>query len=133
MIAEPKTISLPFRFDDRGRVAFTTDRGRQVADRISMIISTAPGERVFRASFGAFIRNMIFDTSFVVPERIRDAIAGAVRQWEPNVTIESIEVLNEDETIDLTVKYSIREALTKMTYVASISVGGSVLEVNLVG
>ena len=95
----------PLRIDERGSMALVG--GIEELERsMSVVISTAPGERPFRPRFGCRIWELMF-------EPINEATMGlmemyveeALRMWEPRVDIE--QVLVEPASVDGAVMVSI--------------------------
>ncbi len=88
----------PLRIDERGSMALVG--GIEELERsMTVVISTAPGERPFRPKFGCRIWELMF-------EPINEATMGlmemyveeALRMWEPRVDIDQI--LVEPATVD---------------------------------
>ena len=95
----------PLRIDERGSMALVG--GVEELERsMTVVISTAPGERPFRPRFGCRIWELMF-------EPINEATMGlmemyveeALRMWEPRVDIE--EILVEPASVDGAVMISI--------------------------
>lgn len=85
-----RTISFPLSVDHTGAIAMTG--GPEALDRcMTVVLSTAPGERVMRPDFGCAIWDLLFDP---VTENTLGLMAEAVRQalgrWEPRVEVESV-------------------------------------------
>jgi phage baseplate assembly protein W len=95
----------PLRIDERGSMALVG--GIEELERsMTVVISTAPGERPFRPKFGCRIWELMF-------EPINEATMGlmemyveeALRMWEPRVDVDQI--LVEPATVDGAVMISI--------------------------
>ena len=84
--------------------------GPELDAAITMIIATAPGERVMRPDFGCTIWELLFDpidagTIGLMEHAVREAVA----RWEPRVDLESVVgVPVEDGVVELTLAYRIR-------------------------
>jgi phage baseplate assembly protein W len=84
------TIAFPLGVDQTGAIAMVT--GHEAIKRsITMVLSTAPGERVMRPEFGCAIWNMLFDpvndnTLGLMAQSVRQALA----QWEPRIDVSSV-------------------------------------------
>jgi uncharacterized protein len=80
----------PMGVDHTGSIALTS--GAEDIDRsITIILLTAPGERVMRPQFGCRIWDLLFEPVTanllgLIAEAVRDAIA----QWEPRVAVEDV-------------------------------------------
>ena len=100
----------PLRIDERGSMALVG--GIEELERsMSVVISTAPGERPFRPRFGCRIWELMF-------EPINEATMGlmemyveeALRMWEPRVDIEQIlvEPASVDGAVMISISYVVR-------------------------
>lgn len=58
----PAEIDAPFRFDQTGLVAFTTDPADRARQHILSVAFTLPGERVMRPTYGAGLQSLVFET-----------------------------------------------------------------------
>lgn len=89
-------ISWPMHVDHTGGIALS--QGVNDLDRsIRVVLSTAPTERVMRPRFGCRIWEMLFEP--VTPTlygEIQQAVFDALAQWEPRVTVESVDVVQDD-------------------------------------
>lgn len=88
-------LSFPIRADARGQIELCSG-SQDIEQAIRIIISTQPGERVMRPTFGCRVHELLFEprsptTISLLQEYVRDAL----RVWEPR-----IEVLNVDVTAD---------------------------------
>ena len=100
----------PLRIDERGSMALVS--GIEELERsMTVVISTAPGERPFRPRFGCRIWELMF-------EPINEATMGlmemyveeALRMWEPRVDIDQIlvEPASVEGAVMISVSYVIR-------------------------
>jgi phage baseplate assembly protein W len=85
-----RTIAFPFSVDHTGAIALLSGP-EAIARAITVILSTAPGERVMRPEFGCAIWNLLFDpvnenTIGLMAESVRLALG----QWEPRIEVESV-------------------------------------------
>lgn len=53
------TLAFPFRIEADGPA--TSDRAAYVREKIEQVLLTIPGERVFRADFGAGVQRLVFE------------------------------------------------------------------------
>ena len=74
-----------------------TTRGvDQIKSDLLILLLTQPGERVMLPEFGTPLRKFMFEPNdSVVNEKVREAIANSISQWEPRIAIQDIEVVNE--------------------------------------
>ncbi len=84
------SIAFPLGVDQTGALAVVS--GPEAIERsMTMVLSTAPGERVMRPDFGCAIWNLLFDpvndnTLGLMAESVRQALA----QWEPRIDVTSV-------------------------------------------
>jgi phage baseplate assembly protein W len=93
------TIAFPMDVDGTGAIAMVS--GNDAIERsLTMILSTAPGERVMRPEFGCAIWDLLFDpvndnTLGLMAQSVRQAIA----QWEPRIEVTEVSAQpNPDDT-----------------------------------
>lgn len=89
-MAKAKGIAVPFTFNTTGYPAAATDVDL-INDSIFTILSTVVGERVYRPTFGSYLKRLIFEpltraTAF----RVQSEIFRAIGQWEPRVNVSQI-------------------------------------------
>lgn len=82
--------AFPLATDDRGGIAMTS-HGEELDAALRMILSTAPGERVMRPTFGCAIWDLLFaplnaQTLGLLEAAVREAIT----QWEPRVDVDKV-------------------------------------------
>jgi uncharacterized protein len=106
-------IAYPFQFDSRGRTA-TTDDTTHVRDMIEQVLFTSPGERVNNPTFGSGLMQLVFaPNSDELASSLQFLIQGALQQWLGDVIhVQSVQVQNQDATLDITVQYIIRRTQT---------------------
>jgi uncharacterized protein len=80
------------RVDHTGAIAFSSGAG-DIDGSIRVVLSTAPGERLMRPTFGCRIWDLLFEpinanTLGLMAQAVRDA----VNQWEPRVLLEEVDV-----------------------------------------
>ncbi|MFV8753962.1 GPW/gp25 family protein [Nannocystaceae bacterium ST9] len=91
-------MSFPLRFDEQG--PRLSDRSRHVREQIEQVLFTDPGERVFRPSFGAGLRSLVFEPSgsaiwSVIQKRLMSALIDAL-QGEVDPRTLRIEILTDE-------------------------------------
>jgi phage baseplate assembly protein W len=84
--------------------------GPEIDAAITMIIATAPGERVMRPDFGCTIWEFLFDPIDAgTIGRMEQAVREAVARWEPRVDLESVlGIPAGDGAVEFTLAYRIR-------------------------
>lgn len=91
------TIAFPLGVDQTGSIVMVT--GHEAIERsITMILSTAPGERVMRPDFGCAVWNMLFDpvndnTLGLMAQSVRQALG----QWEPRIDVQSVTAMPDPD------------------------------------
>src|SRR5579864_2355470 len=102
-------VAFPFGFDSYGRTASATDQDRHIRDMIEQVLLTAPGERVNRPTFGTGSGQLVFapnsDTLAMAQQKL---IQAALQQFLSDlITVQSVEVENDDATLLITVQYTV--------------------------
>jgi len=85
--------SFPPRIDAQGGIALT-DEHDEIQEAIRIVLSTAPGERVMRPSFGSRLHELVFAP--INPESVATAqryVEEAVKMWEPRIDLIEVRVL----------------------------------------
>jgi uncharacterized protein len=101
-------ISFPPRVGADGRMVWS-EGDANILESIQVILKTASGERLRLPTFGAGIERTLFEpntvaTRFDISERIRRAVS----DWEPRVSVQSVDVAedpNDPEAAVATVAY----------------------------
>jgi phage baseplate assembly protein W len=121
----------PVRFDlvsleegvapDRGRggIAFSREE-RDIEQAIFIILSTSPGERRMRPTFGCAIHSLVFAP--INPTTLglmHQYVADALTMWEPRIEVESLELMPTPDAgrVDIEIQYSIRSTKDERTLV----------------
>lgn len=97
-------------------------RGEEkIRQSIWILLSTAPGERIGRPSFGCGIHDFVFATRTArTIGEIQNAVVEAITQWEPRVTLESVNARlhpNDQLGILIDIQYRIRSTNAKANLV----------------
>jgi len=116
-------VDYPYHFDARGRTAAATYEDH-IRDLIEQVLFTVPGERVNRPTFGCGLLQLVFapngDTLAATTQFL---VQGSLQQWLGDlIEVESVEVENNDSTLQVTVKFLIRQ--TKTRHSAEFTRGG---------
>lgn len=109
-------ISIPFHFDQRGRTAEASD-AEHIRDLIEQVLFTTPGERVNRPTFGSGLMQLVFaPNSDALAATVQATVQGALQQWLGDlIAVESVEVANEDSTLQVQVRYVVRRTQERQT------------------
>jgi len=113
-------IAWPMGVDHTG--ALRMSEGAGDLDRsIRVVIATAPGERVMRPEFGCKIWDMLFEpVTANLMGQMAQAVRDALAQWEPRVTVEDVEVGQDDNDhalVHIGVRYVIKSTNDKRNLV----------------
>jgi phage baseplate assembly protein W len=103
-------IDYPYHFDGSGRTAQANDENH-IRDLIEQVLFTSPGERVNRPDFGCGLMQLIFaPNSDELATATQYLVQGALQRWLGElIKVEEVEVTSEESTIQVTVKYIIRQ------------------------
>ena len=105
-------LAFPLAVDQRGAITLVSGE-TDIAQAISIILSTAPGERPMRPDFGCAVHDHVFEIldaqSFGA---IENAVRTAIERWEPRVTVVGVDfdLARQDEgCLDIVLTYEIPE------------------------
>jgi len=109
-------IDYPLHFDVRGRTA-ATDDDDHVRDMIEQLLFTNPGERVNRPDFGSGLLQMVFaPNSPELAAALQFTIQAAVQRWLGDlIEVQGLEVVSEDSTLSLLLRYVVRRTGERRT------------------
>ena len=84
----------------------------KIRQSIWLILSTSPGERPMRPTFGCGVHDLVFDTiDAAMVGRMETAIRTALDRWEPRVEVQRIDfdlgAVNQGR-LDITIGYRVR-------------------------
>ena len=83
-------LAFPLQVDPRGGIALAGG-GEDIDQALSLILSTAPGERPMRPEFGCELHDLVFDNiDAATIGRMETAIRGALDRWEPRVEVTDV-------------------------------------------
>lgn len=102
-------LAFPFRVGADGRTRQVQTLEEHVRDELVQLILTNPGERLFLPEFGGGVRRLVFENiDETTGSVVKAALTSAISRWlAARVTLESLEVIVENETIDVDLKYRI--------------------------
>jgi phage baseplate assembly protein W len=110
MSTEALPLAFPFVIDTRGGSAMT-DVNIHLRDLITLVLFTSPGERVNRPEFGCGLKQLVFSpASDALATATEQLIHGALIRWlDPVLSVQSVQVRAEQETLEITVVYARRD------------------------
>jgi uncharacterized protein len=85
-------LGFPLRVDRQGAVALVSGSD-DITEAITLILSTAPGERPMRPLFGCGIHDYVFETidAYTVGKLERE-VRIAIDRWEPRIEISELSI-----------------------------------------
>ncbi|MDD5094277.1 MAG: GPW/gp25 family protein [Dehalococcoidia bacterium] len=103
-------IDYPLHFDSRGRTAEAA-ADKHIRDLIEQVLFTSPGERVNRPTFGCGLMQLVFaPNSDELATATQYLVQGSLQQWLGDlIQVEAVEVRSEESTIEVTMKYIVRQ------------------------
>tara|TARA_B100000287_G_C20027629_1_gene541181 strand:+ start:9 stop:443 length:435 start_codon:yes stop_codon:yes gene_type:complete len=91
-------LKLPFKRGRSGLFQQSQTTLEQVGSNIKNLLLTSKGERIMQPEFGSRLRDLLFEQyTEELPKRVKEEIVNAVSTWLPFITIDSVEVI-QDET-----------------------------------
>jgi phage baseplate assembly protein W len=104
-------IAWPMGVDHTGALRMS-DGAADLDRSMRVVIATAPGERVMRSEFGCRIWDMLFEpVTATLIGSMAQAVRDAITQWEPRVTVEDVDVRQDDDNhalVHIAVRYVVR-------------------------
>lgn len=120
-------IGFPPRLGPDGRVAWSSGPDN-VRESMTLILLTAPGERLMLPDFGGRLRNFLFEPNTVATRRLlQDEIQKALQVWEPRITLQSVSVEPDDSdsrAAVATVRYQLVATQTSGQMSVKVQLGG---------
>jgi uncharacterized protein len=84
-------LAFPLGVDHRGEIALAHGED-DIAQAITLILSTTPGERLMRPEFGCDLHDLVFDAiDAAMIGRMDLVIRAALDRWEPRIEVEAID------------------------------------------
>jgi uncharacterized protein len=107
-----KGWAFPPAFDSRTRGALMVAQLDDVQESLRILLSTAPGERVMRPTYGCDLRRLVFEPlSESTLTEMRDTIERAILFFEVRITLESVEFELEEAqagVLRIRLEYTVR-------------------------
>jgi uncharacterized protein len=106
-------LAFPLGVDQRGAIALAQGE-TDIEQAISIILSTAPGERPMRPEFGCAIHEHLFE--ILDPAAfgaIENAVRLAIERWEPRAAVQAIDfdLDRQDEgCLNILITYEVADA-----------------------
>ena len=102
-------IDFPLHFDSRGQTA-STDDDDHIRDMIEQFLFTNQGERVNRPEFGSGLLQLVFaPNSPELAAALQYTTQAALQRYLGDlIDLQSLEVIAQDSTLSVTVKYVVK-------------------------
>lgn len=122
-----KGIAFPPHVGADGRIAWSEGEVN-IREAVEIILKTEERERVNLPSFGGGLRRFLFEPNTVTTRfQIQDRIQRALQQWEPRVTVTSVEVEEDPrdpQSAIATVHYQLVATRTASQVTVRVQLGG---------
>lgn len=94
-------LSFPLRTNPRGEIALVSG-SEDIEQAIRIILSTRPGERVMRPTFGCRASELLFEPfTATTISMLQGYVFDALRMWEPRIEVTRVDVVNEGGSIGI--------------------------------
>jgi phage baseplate assembly protein W len=110
-------LGLPYPIIKHPLGLLRTQKGvDQIKSDLLVLLLTEPGERVMLPSFGTPLKQFFFEPNdSTVADKVKDAIANSIRNWEPRIAVTQIDVTNSESSMsDSLNPYDAKEDLGSM-------------------
>jgi len=101
----------PPRIDPQGGIALTSERS-ELDQSIQVILTTSPGQRVMRTSFGCRLQELVFaPNNSHTAAQARRFVEEALGMWEPRITVLRVDVRpdpEEDNHLLIEIEYEVK-------------------------
>ncbi len=108
-------FNFPMKIDSSGSVAMSHDE-ENIEQSIKIILGTAKGERLYRATFGCAIHDLVFQpNNRVTAARIESAVKDSLQQFEHRIKDVEVRAMSDEfelNRMNVTISYVVR-ALNK--------------------
>ena len=105
-------LAFPLAVDQRGAITLVTGE-TDIAQAISIILATAPGERPMRHEFGCAVHDHVFDVLDASAfGAIESAVREAIERWEPRASVVAVDFdlsARHEGRLDIVLTYEIPE------------------------
>jgi hypothetical protein len=103
--------SFPPRIDPQGGLALTNDRS-ELVQAIFIILSTSPGQRVMRPTFGCRLHELVFaPNNSHTAAQARRYVEEALGMWEPRINVMQVVVKpdpQENSRLLIEIQYEVK-------------------------
>lgn len=103
--------SFPPRVDPQGGIGLTNSR-TELGQAILIILSTSPGQRVMRPTFGCRLQDLVFaPNNSHTAAQARRLVEEALGMWEPRINVTRVDVkpdLHETNCLLIDIAYEVK-------------------------
>ena len=103
--------SFPPQIDPQGGMALTNERN-EIQQSIWVILSTSPGQRVMRPTFGCRLQELIFaPNNSHTAAQVRRYVEDALGMWEPRINVIQVRVQpdpQEAARLSIEIEYQVK-------------------------
>lgn len=97
--------AFPLHVNAQGGIALTHER-EEIDQAIHIILSTSPGERVMRPTFGCRLQELVFaPNNSQTAAQARRYVEEALGMWEPRINLLQVDVQQDRDTANCLVIY----------------------------
>jgi hypothetical protein len=128
-----RELQAPFGLTPSGGIAVVTTPGDMVQQHLKALVSTNPGDRAMRPTYGVPLASYVFGLSAdEVGPLVASDVRQAVQQWEPAVNLQNVQTMVADTSeglVAVDVNYSPGATTTSSTTTstATVLVGGAIV------
>ena len=101
----------PPKIDAQGGLALTNEIS-ELEQSMIIILTTSPGQRVMRSTFGCRLHELVFaPNNSQTAARARRFVEDALRMWEPRVTVVEVEARPDPDnaaSLLITIQYEVK-------------------------
>ena len=101
----------PPKIDAQGGLALTNEIS-ELEQAITIILTTSPGQRVMRPTFGCRLHELVFaPNNSQTAARARRHVEDALRMWEPRITLVEVEARPDPDNAQnllITIQYEVK-------------------------
>lgn len=104
-LASFKGIAFPFQKGDTSFPKKAED-SELIRQSIIQILLTERGERLMRPTYGSSLMSRVFDNNDeILKSMLQAEVFAAIGKWEPRAIVRSVDTVQKDTTITVTVNY----------------------------
>jgi phage baseplate assembly protein W len=110
----------PPKIDQQGGLSLTHDRN-ELQQSIQVILSTSPGQRVMRPTFGCRLQELVFQpNNNLTIAHVRRYVEEALGMWEPRINLKKVEVKPDSQDVGkllINIEYEVKSTRDRRSLV----------------